>query len=108
MPQDVLKMTADDIDDEMRAQFDMTITRAEFERLLGQAFGTDFVRKDSCYGPGDGVAAWTIFFEPVCALKIGHLCLQRHRVRLDLGRLEPDRRAVWLRRFWLCFQRGGG
>lgn len=89
-------------------EFDMTITRAEFERLLPLATGGAVRRDGSRYRAADARNDWEIELTPLPDLRIGLIVLARHRVSITPGTLTGQSYQVWLRQFWMVFQRGGG
>jgi molybdopterin synthase sulfur carrier subunit len=82
-----------------------TITRDDFVRLLRLANGAaGFKEIDGVFrGPG-----WRIRLTPLAPLEIGAVRLERHRVEIEFEGLMAAERDDFMRRFTLCFQRGGG
>ena len=88
---------------------EMTLTRADFLRLLPGAVGRGPVQEagDSFSG-GEGSRSWTLRLVPLEDRRLGSVSLPRHRVELHLeGHTEAEAQA-FLTRFLLGFQRGGG
>jgi hypothetical protein len=85
--------------------FDATTTREDFVRLLRLATGTEEFRAndDAFSGPG-----WRIRLTPLAPLEIGIVKLERHHVEIAFDGLTADEQDRFMRRFTLCFQRGGG
>ena len=93
------------------AQFswDMSITRAEFERSLADAVGdVHYVSAGNVYSCALGARAWRIELEPLPDRVIALLRLPRHRVSFCLEGYSADEREAWIARFLRYFQRGGG
>ncbi len=93
--------------------FEMTISRADFVRLLPAAVGhqpfdeTVNVFSGIEHQPA-GARGWKIELLPLPALRIGAIHLERHRVQINFdGYAEADV-AAFLTRFELYFRRGGG
>ena len=85
--------------------FDATTTREDFVRLLRLATGMEEFRAndDTFGGPG-----WRIRLTPLAPLEIGIVKLERHHVEIGFDGLTADEQDRFMRRFTLCFQRGGG
>ena len=87
----------------------MTITRAEFLRLMPAAVaGLPFEVTDACIRHGDASRGWRISLTPVPDLAIGLIRLMRHRVVFTFHGYAATEIEVFLRRFDLHFARGGG
>ena len=87
----------------------MTVTRAEFDRLLPAAVGAVMYRCDGdayCYG--EGQRCWRITLRALPDLNIALLHLQRLEVVLHMDGYSDAERESFLRRFHLFFRRGGG
>lgn len=85
--------------------FDATITREDFVRLLPQATGgAEFQEVDGGFR-GDG---WSLCLTPIPPLEIGLVRLERHRVEIEFDDLTAEYQDRFMRRFTLCYQRGGG
>jgi hypothetical protein len=88
---------------------DMTISRADFLRSLGQAAGdAPFVVAGPEIRHDDGERAWRIVLTPLADLVIGSIRLPRHRVAIHLAGYDPAAARRFLERFELYFRRGGG
>lgn len=85
--------------------FDATISRADFVRLLPLATGDGSLRETPEGFAGDG---WGLRLTPIPPLIIGSIRLERHRVELALDGLSPAAQEVFMRRFSQHYQRGGG
>lgn len=89
--------------------FDMTVTRAEFLRLLPAAVGhAKFVEETDGFAHRDGDRAWRIAFTRLPELRIALVRLERHRVEFNFEGYGDDEIAAFLARFELHFRRGGG
>jgi hypothetical protein len=82
-----------------------TITRDDFVRLLRLASGVAGFQEIDGDFRGQG---WCIHLTPLAPLEIGAVRLERHRVEVEFDGLTLAERDDFLRRFELCFQRGGG
>lgn len=92
-----------------RFSWEMTITGAEFERSLADAFDTvPYVRAGKVFSCSVGARHWQIELEPLPDLVIGLLHLPRHRVSFCLDGYSAEERGAWIARFRHYFQRGGG
>lgn len=85
--------------------FDATISRADFVRLLPLATGDGSLRETADGFAGNG---WRLRLTPIPPLVIGSIRLERHRVELALDGLSPAVQEVFMRRFSQHYQRGGG
>ncbi len=85
--------------------YDATITRADFLRLLPAATGdAGFTEQDGLFcGRG-----WSLQFTAIPALEIGMVRLERHRVEIAFAGMTPEAEEVFMQRFTLHYQRGGG
>ena len=85
--------------------YDATITRADFLRLLPAATGdAGFTEQDGLFcGRG-----WSLRFTAIPALEIGMVRLERHRVEIAFAGMTPEAEEVFMQRFTLHYQRGGG
>jgi hypothetical protein len=89
--------------------FDMTITQADFRRLLPAAVShVRFDEKDGTFSHGDGVRGWRIDLSPLPQLQIGLIRLERHRVEFRFSGYSPKETEEFMARFELYFRRGGG
>lgn len=94
----------------------MTTTRADFVRLLPAAVnhvafheeGNDFVYCGQTPAGGTMNREWRITLEPMPALCIGSVVLERHRAGFRFTGYLPDEIAAFMARFELYFRRGGG
>jgi hypothetical protein len=88
---------------------EMTVTRAEFLRLLPDAVGgAAFVEAAGAFQHSEGQRSWRIGFTPIAELKIGLIRLARHRVAFDFAGYDPEEIDAFMARFELYFRRGGG
>ncbi len=83
----------------------MTISRADFIRLLRRLAGNDLRQ--------EGAGRWKlgdvrITVEEMGALRIGSLVLPRLLVHLDISSLDGERASGFLELFDRTFRRGGG
>lgn len=85
--------------------FEATISRADFVRLLPLATGDGRLRETADGFAGNG---WHLRLTPITPLTIGSIRLERHRIELMLEGLSPDQRDAFMRRFSQHYQRGGG
>lgn len=85
--------------------FEATISRADFVRLLPLATGDDSLRETADGFAGNG---WHLRLTPMPPLAIGSIRLERHRVEIALDGLSPAAREAFMRRFTQHYQRGGG
>jgi hypothetical protein len=85
--------------------FDATISRADFVRLLPFATGDSSLRETAEGFAGKG---WHLRLTPILPLVIGSIRLERHRVELALDGLTPAAQETFMRRFSQHYQRGGG
>jgi len=89
--------------------FEMTITRADFLRLLPAAVGHQpFSVAGERIVHRDDSRSWTIRLAALPDLRLGLVRLERQRVTLAFegyGEAEID---AFMRRFELHFRRGGG
>jgi hypothetical protein len=90
----------------MAGAYEMTLSRADFLRILPGAVGSSAVlEEDGCFRPSGLDPAWTIRLTALPPLRLGLLSLERHRVELDF---QGSGAEAFLDRFWLHFRRGGG
>jgi hypothetical protein len=89
--------------------WEMTITRAEFLRLLPVAVGQARwrVEDDRLVGE-DASPAWRIRLDELPARAFGPVRLPVLGVTLDVGNASEADCAAFVRRFLLGFQRAGG
>lgn len=93
--------------------FEMTISRADFVRLLPAAVGHQPFQEAGSVFSGRSAEAdrgcrWTIALTPLPALRIGAICLERHHVQIDFEGYADAGIAAFLTRFEFYFRRGGG
>lgn len=94
---------------EYRLDLEMTLSRAEFLRLLPGAVGPAVVTEESGVFRGtDGQRGWTIRLVPLLDLRLGSVSLPRHRVEVHLDGYSKGEVEAFLARFHRGFQRGGG
>lgn len=94
----------------------MTTTRADFVRLLPAAVdhaafreeGNEFVFRGPTPVSANGHREWRITLDPMPALRIGAVVLERHRAAFRFSGYAPDEIADFMARFELYFRRGGG
>jgi hypothetical protein len=88
---------------------EMTITQAEFLRLLPAAVaGVSFDCSDGVFSHGDQRRGWRIALTPLPDLTHGLIRLQRQRAVFAFRGHSEDDIAAFFRRFDLYFARGGG
>ena len=88
---------------------EMTLTRAEFLRLLPAAVGGDaFVEEVDAFIYRDRNRYWRIGFSALPELRIGIIKLTRHRVEFEFEGYAEDEIDAFMARFELYFRRGGG
>lgn len=88
---------------------EMTITQAEFLRLLPAAVaGAPFVSRGGLIDHGDAGRGWRIALTPLPDLTHGLIRLERQRVVFSFRGYASEEIAAFLRRFDLYFARGGG
>jgi len=87
----------------------MTITQAEFHRLLPAAVaGAPFAVAAGVFSHGDERRGWRIALTPLPDLTHGLVRLQRHRVVFAFRGHTAAEIAAFFRRFDRYFARGGG
>jgi hypothetical protein len=84
---------------------DATTTREDFVRLLRLATGGAEFREIDGGFCGE---TWSIRLTPIPPLEIGLVRLERHRVEIEFDGLTAEEQDRFMRRFSLCYQRGGG
>ena len=88
---------------------EMTISRAEFLRLLPAAVaGATYEVTDSEITHGDSRRGWRIRLDPMADLAHGRIRLPRHRVAFAFNGFAAREVEAFFRRFDLYFARGGG
>ena len=89
--------------------FEMTVTRADFLRLLPAAVGgAMFVEEPDAFQHREPQRAWRIAFEPLPELRIGLIRLERHRVGFAFEGYREAEIEAFMARFELHYRRGGG
>lgn len=90
-------------------RFEMTITRADFRRLLPAAVNhVPFVEEDAAFVHRDGARSWRIGVEPLPLLRLGLIRLERHQIDFDFDGYSPKEIDEFMARFEMYFRRGGG
>ena len=90
-------------------RFEMTITRADFRRLLPAAVDhVPYAEVDEAFVHRDGERGWRIGLASLPQLEIGLIRLERHRVDFDFDGYSPREVDEFMARFELYFRRGGG
>ena len=88
---------------------EMSISRAEFLRLLPSAVGVAAIQEaDGVFSEGDGERRWTLRLIPLPDRCLGSVVLPRHRVDLHFRGYPEEEREAFMARFHRGFQRGGG
>jgi len=94
---------------ELRREFDMALTRAEFLRLLPVAVGGDGYRVDGNDIVAEaGAVAWRIRIEEKPRRPFGPVALPVLAVQLSLDGATGAQARAFVDRFLLGFQRAGG
>jgi len=89
--------------------FEMTLTRADFHRLLPVAVDHAGYRVEGNEIVADGGAlAWRIRLEDRPARAFGSVALPVLAVTIDLDGASPEDARAFVERFLLGFQRAGG
>ena len=89
--------------------WDMSISRAEFERSLPDAVdNVAYTVQGPVFVHESHGRSWRIELEPLPDRVIALLRLPRHRVSFSLCGYDDAARAAWIARFQRYFQRGGG
>jgi len=90
-------------------RFDMTITRADFRRLLPAAVNhVPFTEEKDAFVHENGVRSWRIGFAPLPQLRIGLIRLERHHVGFEFTGYSAAEIEAFMVRFEMYFRRGGG
>ena len=88
---------------------EMTVTRAEFLRLLPAAVGgAAFVEETDAFLHGEQDRSWRIGFSALPELRIGLVKLARHRVEFQFDGYADGEIDAFMARFEIYFRRGGG
>ncbi len=87
----------------------MTVTRADFLRLLPAAVGgVAFAEEHDGFLHREPQRTWRIAFEPLPELRIGLIRLERHRVGFTFEGYNEAEIEAFLARFEQYFRKGGG
>ncbi|GLH71806.1 hypothetical protein GETHLI_03080 [Geothrix limicola] len=86
----------------------MSLSRAEFLRLLPGAVGSVPIEEAGTFGASDGRRCWTLRLCPLADQHVGSVNLPRHRVELRLEGYSDEEAAAFMVRFHRGFLRGGG
>ncbi|MBE0614465.1 MAG: hypothetical protein IH604_12420 [Burkholderiales bacterium] len=90
-------------------RFEMTITRADFRRLLPAAVkDVAFIEEEEAYSYNEGGRGWRIGFAAMPQLQIGLIRLERHRVDFTFSGYSAGEIDEFMARFERYFRRGGG
>lgn len=90
-------------------RFEMSITRADFRRLLPAAVNhVAFVEEDRAYTYTESGRGWRIGFEPLPLLRLGLIRLVRHQVDIKFSGYSARDIEDFMARFEMYFRRGGG
>jgi hypothetical protein len=87
---------------------EMTITKAEFLRLLPAAVAAPFEQRDNEFRSGDGSRGWRLRLEELPPARLGNLELGRLAVAFEFQGFTPKEKDDFLARFRLHYHRGGG
>lgn len=89
--------------------WDMSISRAEFERSLPDAVdNVAYTVQGAVFAHQADGRCWCIELEALPDRVIALLRLPRHRVSFSLRGYDDAARVAWIARFQRYFQRGGG
>lgn len=89
--------------------YEMSLSRADFMRLLPVAVGHEAWRLDGNQITGEGGRiAWRIVLQDMPGRRFGPVELPVLAVTLDVGKASPAEREAFVARFLLGFQRAGG
>lgn len=90
-------------------RFQMTITRADFLRLLPAAVKhAPFVEEAAAFVYREDERSWRIGFEPLPLLRLGLIRLERHQLDFAFSGYSEQEIADFMGRFEMYFRRGGG
>jgi hypothetical protein len=104
-----LGMRSDILAMKLPRQLEMTTTRADFLRLLPAAVDhVAFAEEGEAFVHREGARGWRIGLQPLPALRIGQVRLERHQVDFDFSGFTPAEIETFMARFELYFHRGGG
>ena len=91
------------------SRVDMTITRADFRRLLPAAVNhVPYTEENGTFMHDSGARGWRISLAPLPQLQIGLIRLERHRVDFKFDGYAEEDIANFMGRFEAYFRRGGG
>ena len=90
-----------------RAALEMTVSRAEFLRLLPAAAGPFEADGESVRSSGS-CPAWTIRLVPLPDRRLGRVAVPRHRVEIEVDAASEAEGDAFFARFRRAFLRGGG
>ena len=109
MPSGHRSRVAEDNMEEIAHTWDMTILREEFLHFLPTAVGqVAFETNGNQFYFKQAGRCWRISLEPMSDLRIGSLCLSRHRARFSFSGYSKEEIAAFMARCELYFRRGGG
>ena len=90
-------------------RLEMTITRADFRRLLPAAVShLPYTEEDGAYAYAEGARSWRISLAPLPLLRIGLIRLERHQVDFQFAGYSAEEIERFRARFEAYFCRGGG
>jgi hypothetical protein len=90
-------------------RFDMTTTRAEFQRLLPAAVGhVPFAEEGGAFVHRGAGRGWRVSLTPLPQLEIGLIRLERQRVAFEFNGYSAAEIESFMARFERYFRRGGG
>ncbi len=90
-------------------RFDMSITRADFRRLLPAAVNHVSYEEDATgFAYREGGRGWRIGFAAMPQLRLGLIRLERHRVDFEFTGYSALEIEDFMARFERYFRRGGG
>jgi len=89
-------------------QFDMTITREAFLRLLPGALGGAFRTDGETCVREEAGRSWAVHVEPLPPLVLGAMSMARLRVTLAFEGLTEEETERFRAGFLAAYQRGGG
>jgi hypothetical protein len=89
--------------------FEMTMTRAEFRRLLPAAVNhVSFVEEDGAFVHREGARGWRISLKSLPHLRLGLIRLERYQLDFDFSGYSAGEIEDFMARFEMYFRRGGG
>jgi hypothetical protein len=90
-------------------RFEMTITRADFRRLLPAAVDhVAFIEEDRAFSYAEAGRGWRIGFAPLPLLRLGLIRLERHQIDFSFTGFSAGEIDAFMARFEMYFRRGGG